>query len=171
MTILKDVDFNLYRLLREATESVEKAREIELKSYGISLVEARALSVIHDIGDKTTAAEMSRHMLRRQNTVSALLIRMKRKKLITRERDKKRRNVWKVSLTQKGEIIYSKSIIRATLHEAFSGLSETEKQQLSSHLEAIHDAAAKWVFWSEVDYPFSEKRPPMDKAAPDNTMA
>ena len=171
MTILKDVDFNLYTLLREATESVEKAREIELKGYGISLAEVRALSVIHEIGNKTTAAEMSRHMLRRQNTVTALLIRMKRKKLITRERDKKRRNVWKVSLTPKGEIVYSKSIIRTTLHEAFSTLSETEKQQLSSHLGEIRDAAVKWVFWSKVDYPFREKRPPLDKAAPDNTMA
>jgi DNA-binding MarR family transcriptional regulator len=170
MTILKDVDFNLYKLLREATEIVEEAREIELKNYGVSVVEVRALTVIHDIGNKTTAAEMSRHMLRRQNTVAALLIRMKRKKLITRERDKKRRNVWRVSLTPKGEIIYDKSIIRATLHEAFSTLSETEKQQLSSYLEQIHEVALKWVFWSKVDHPFREKRPPLDKAAPENTM-
>ncbi len=140
---IADEDFQLYTLLEEAKETLEKARGNELKGYGISSVEARALAVIHGIGNKTTAAQMSRHMLRRQNTVAALLTRMKKKGLISRERDKKRKNIWRVSLTQKGEEVYKQSVIRAALHEAMSALSETEKQQLSEHLREIRDAALK----------------------------
>ena len=138
-----DEDFDLWTLLGEAKETLEKARGNELKSYGMSSVEARALAVIHGIGNKATAAQMSRHMLRRQNTVAALLTRMKKKGLITRERDKKRKNIWRVSLTQKGENVYQQSLVRASLHEAMSALSETDKQQLSSHLREIRDAALK----------------------------
>ena len=138
-----DQDFLLWTILSEARDTLLKARSNELRGHGISSVEARALTVIHEIGNKTTPAEISRKMVRRQNTVAALLTRMKKKGLVLRERDRKRKNMWKVSLTEKGENAYRQSMRRVSLHEAMFAFSENEKQQLSSYLKEIRDAAVR----------------------------
>ena len=107
------------------------------------MVEARALFVIQAIEDKATAAKISRWMLRRHHTVSALLKRMERKGLIMKTKDPDRKNTWVISITEKGQNAYQKSNIRESLHEIMSVLSEEEHEQIESSMKKLRDQAIK----------------------------
>ena len=136
-------DYNLWVLLHQAKDAVFKAREKELSQYGISAMEAAALFIIQAIGDKATPAEISRWIFREHHTVTALLSRMEKKGLITKVKDLDRKNLWRVSLTEKGQDAYRQSLNRESIHAAMSPLSENERQQLGSYLRKVRDQALK----------------------------
>ena len=94
-------------------------------------------------GNDATPAEVSRRLFREHHTVGALLGRMEKRGLITRIKDSNRKNIWKVSVTKKGDNAYRQSIIRESIHEAFSVLSDKEHKQLESSLRKLRDHALK----------------------------
>jgi len=138
-----DHDYNLWVLLHQAKDAVFKAREKELHQYGIAAREAAILFVIQAIGDKATPAKISRWIFREHHTVSSLLSRMEKKGLITRVKASDRKNIWIVSLTEKGQNAYRQSLKRKSIHAVMSSLSENERQQLESYLMKIRDTALK----------------------------
>jgi len=138
-----DEDFNIWVLLYQARDAVFRAREKELSQYGITAMEAGALFVIQATSGKTTPAEISRWMFRQHHTVTALLSRMAKKGLITKARDSAKKNMWRVSLTKKGEKAYRQSIKRESIHTAMSALSENDRQQLGSYSRKVRDQALK----------------------------
>ena len=121
--LLTDKDHILWLLLHQTTDTVLNAREKDLSQYGISTVESRVLFVIQANGNNVTPAEIARWTLRKNHTVSALLERMRKKGLITKVRDLDRKNVWRVSLTEKGRDAYRQSIKRESIHKILSVLS------------------------------------------------
>ena len=110
--LLIDNDLILWLLLHQTKDSVLKARGEELSKFGISTAESRVLFVLNANSNNVTPAEIARWTLRKNHTVSALLDRMIKKGLITKVRDLNRKNVWRVSLTEKGRDAYRQSIKR-----------------------------------------------------------
>lgn len=139
-----DKDYKLSVLLHQARDAVHKARDKELSQYGISPMDAAALFAIHAIGDKATPAEISRWIFREHQTVTALLGRMEMKGLITRTRDLDMKNMWRVTITEKGYVAYRQSTDRESIHMALSLLSENEKRGLESYLRKVRDQALKY---------------------------
>ena len=143
MPLSADDDFNLWIFLQQAHDTLSRAREKELSQYGMTLRESACLFSILAIGDNVTPAKISRMMFREHHTVSGLLSRMERKGLIKRKKDPRMKNVWRVSLTKKGQNTYHQSIKRESIHKVMSPLAEDERQQLRSYLERIRDEALK----------------------------
>ena len=153
LPIYTDKDFNLSILLYQTRDAIWKIRERELSQYGITIMEAGVLFVIQAIGGNATPAEISRWTFREHQTTTALLSRMEKKGLITKAKDKDRKNIWRINLTEKGQNAFSQSLKRDSTHTALSLLSENERQIFESCLRKIRDHALKQTI-SEPTIPF-----------------
>ncbi len=151
-----DEDYNLWVLLHQTTDAALRARQKELDQSGISVIEVRVLVVIQAIGEKTTPSEISRRIFREPHSVSALLNRMEKRGLVRKTQDLHRKNLVRVSITEKGQQAYHKSTRRKSIHKIISSLSKEERQQLRSCLEKLRNKAFKEL---TVEY----KPPPLPK--------
>lgn len=145
----EDRDYNLWVLLHQTRDATYNAREKELRQYGISLMEAAVLFIIQAIGDEATPAEISRWLFRKQHSVTALLVRMEKRGLVKKTRDLARKNMVRVTITEKGTQAYSNSANRDSIHKIMSTLSEEEHGQLSASLLKVRDVALKEI---KIDY-------------------
>jgi len=138
-----DEDYNLWVLLHQTTDAVLRARQKELDQYSISFIEVGVLVVIQAIGEKATPSEISRRIFREPHSVSALLNRMEKRGLLTKTQDLDRKNMVRVSITEKGRQAYDKSTRRKSIYRIISSLSEEDCQQLRSCLEKLRNKAFK----------------------------
>ena len=138
-----DKDYTLWVLLLQARDVALKLRQKELRRYGISPEEAGVLFILHTIGNTATPAEISRWLLRKHHTVLGILGRMEKAGLIRKMKDSVRKNLVRVSLTEKGQQAYYQSIRIESIREIMSSLSEEERQQLNSCLQTLRDKALK----------------------------
>jgi len=155
-TLENDEDYNLWVLLHQTTDAVLRARQKELDQFGISVIEVGVLVVTQAIGEKATPSEISRRIFREPHTVSALLNRMEKRGLVKKTHDLDRKNLVRVSITDKGQQAYHKSTMRKSIRKIMSSLSEEERQQLRSCLEKLRNKAFKELI---VEY----KPPPLPK--------
>jgi len=136
-------DFILWVLLVQAKDMVFKATGKELRQYGISPEEAGVLSIVQFLDNKATPAEISRWLLREPHTVSGILSRMEKKGLVRKTRDLDRKNLVRVTLTEKGRQAYYQSSKIESIRQIMSSLSEEEHQKLISCLKTLRDRALK----------------------------
>jgi len=149
-----DEDYKLWVLLRQVRDTIFAAREVELRPYGTSPMHAAVLFVMQAIGSEAMPAEIARWLLRSPNTVSDLLDRMERAGLVARTRDPDRKNVTRVTITEKGRQTYSDSMKLESVHRIMSCLSKEERQQLRSILQKLRDEALKPAIVSTRHVPF-----------------
>lgn len=138
-----DKDFSLWVLLRQAGHTVYQATEKELSQYGISPEEAGVLSIVGALDNKATPTEISRWLLRKPHTVSGILSRMEKKGLIRKTKDLVRKNLVRVTLTEKGQQAHYQSTKIESIGKIMSCLSEEEHQKLISCLKTLRDRALK----------------------------
>jgi DNA-binding MarR family transcriptional regulator len=136
-----DEDYKLWVLLGQTADATLRARQKELDQYGISTAEAAALFVIQAIGERATPAEITRWLLREPHTVTELLHRMEKGGLVTKTKDLERKNLVRVSITEKGRQAYQQSTKRKSIQKVISSLSQEERQQLRSYLERLRNKA------------------------------
>ncbi len=139
--LYNDDDRNLFILLAQVRHLVVRARNKELKTYGLTSMYAMVLFVVQAIGTKATPATISQWTLRESQTISDLLRRMEKKGLVRLTKDLARKNQIRVSLTRKGKLAYERSINRRSINNVISSLSTEEKQQLGSYLRKMRQVA------------------------------
>lgn len=139
----RDPDYNLWGLLSRTRDVIFKARANDLVPIGLTPRQASALLVIAAIGDKATPAEISRRLFREPHSVSGLLKRMERDGLVRQTDDLERKNLIRVTLTEKGQQVLALSKRNESLHRIFSSLSEEQRQQLELILEILLIAAVE----------------------------
>ena len=139
----KDLDFDLWVLLRRTSHVVLKARDRELAKYGISAVQAAVLFLVRELGRDAIPAEISRQLLRDAHSVSGLLSRMEKDGLVRKVKDLDRKNLIRVELTEKGKQAYNESTKRESISGIMSSLPDKEQRQLMSYLRTVRDTALK----------------------------
>jgi len=132
-----DADYNVWLLLRSATDAVAKARGKELEKLEISRVQSGVLFLIQTLGEEATPSKISRWMLRTRHSVSELINRMKKDGLLIKVKDLRKKNQVRVMLTEKGQQIYEETKKRESITRIMSALTDDERQQLKSYLETI----------------------------------
>lgn len=137
--LYSDKYYRLWVMLHWARDTLVGSWTKELSQYGISPEHAAVLFIIDTKGNNVTPAEISRWLLRKPNTVSGLLNRMAKKGLVQKTRDLDKKNLVRVSLTEKGQELFHKSTNIKSIREVFSSLSEKERQQLYSYLEIVRN--------------------------------
>ena len=142
-SLLKDKDYNLWVVLDQAWTAIFNGRGKELAQYDITAMKAWLLFIVKTIGDEATPAQIARVMHRRAHSVSGLLDRMDEDGLITRAKDLDRKNLVRVTITDKGKKALKYTMKRESIHSVMSVLSQREEEQLYSLMVKIRDRALK----------------------------
>lgn len=138
-----DNNYNLWLLLHQVADIIFYAREQELKEYNLPGMQAEVMFAIKAIGDKATPAEIARWLFRRPHSVSGILDRMARSGLIQKSKDLHRKNLVRVSLTEKGEKAFAQALKRVSTYKIISALNEDQKKQLQSLLDILRNRGLK----------------------------
>jgi DNA-binding MarR family transcriptional regulator len=99
---VRDQDRELWGITQQATQAMLRARDAELRPIGITSAQAAILYFVKVIEDPVTPAMLSRWLVREPHTVSAILSRMEKHGLVNRAKDLPRKNIVRVTLTERG---------------------------------------------------------------------
>jgi len=141
----EDRDYELWLLFARAHYWIKRARTNELRQYALSPEQAGVLFFIHSSNNNAMPAEIARWMLREPQTITSIIDRMVKKGLVKKNRDSQRRNVIRLSLTEKGEKAYELSIRREAFHKVMSELTEGKRQILHEILLDLLKVAKQGV--------------------------
>lgn len=151
-----DEDQDMWLLLAHTRYAVYRAREKELQRYGISPEEAGLLFVVQALGQIATPAAISRAIMRQPHTVSALVDRMVEKGLVKKSKDLERKNLVRVTMTEKGNKAYAQTLKRGPIHRIMAVLTDRERGKLKIYLEKIQDKGRQEIGLDRDMLPSSE---------------
>lgn len=140
-----DADHDLWMLMTHTRYAIYRAREKELLRYDVSPEQVGVLFIIQALGNRATPSEISRFVLRQPHTVSALIERMAEKGLVKKMHDLDRKNLVRVSMTEKGKKVYDISTKRGPIHRIMSSLDPTERANFQKALEKLQAQARKEI--------------------------
>jgi DNA-binding MarR family transcriptional regulator len=134
-------DHQLIVLLLQTRDLMLSLKRKELRNYGSTVEVSTMLLHIGKLGDKATPTELSRQLLRKHHSITGILLRMEKKGLIKRNKDLKRKNMIRVSMTEKGEAIYQEVKSEDVLDKLVDILSDKQKQEMAGYLNILRDKA------------------------------
>ncbi|WP_124727050.1 MarR family winged helix-turn-helix transcriptional regulator [Staphylospora marina] len=132
------------RLLREISTIVKiKGREI-LNAFPITNPQFDALYLLHQEGDMTIG-ELSQRMFLACSTMTDLVDRMEKNGVVERVRDNRDRRVVRIHMLEKGRKVIHEVLEarRKYLADVLSGLSDSEKLEIKTHLAVLYEEMKK----------------------------
>jgi DNA-binding MarR family transcriptional regulator len=151
-----DADHDLWMLLTHTRYAIYRSREKELLRYGVSPEQVGVMFIVQALGSRATPSVIARFILRQPHTVSALIERMVEKGFVKKDHDLDKRNLVRVSLTDKGQKVYEYSTKRGPIHRIMGVLSQDERTQLQGLLGKLHQQARKEIGMDKEKYPAEE---------------
>jgi DNA-binding MarR family transcriptional regulator len=136
-----DEDYELYVLITQVRDAIIRSRTKELNKYHMWPRQVAVLLIIEAAGEKATAAEVGRWLLRQPHTASTIVQRMEKQGLVRKNRDSKRKNQVKISLTEKGQQFFDWSLETNSITHIMSALTMGERKQLRDYLFRLRDKA------------------------------
>jgi DNA-binding MarR family transcriptional regulator len=132
-----DMDYELWNLFTIGRYATFRVREKELRRYGLTPEHAQILFVARALGEKATINAIARYILRAPHSVSAIIERMQRKRLVKKIRDPDRKKMVTIVLTERGLKAYELTSQRKPIHEIMAVLDENDRRDLRRCLEKI----------------------------------
>jgi DNA-binding MarR family transcriptional regulator len=126
-----------------AMATVFRSFEMELAVYNVTPEQAAIFHVVYWADGGITINEIAEQIVRKYNSVTALINRMAKAGLVSKKMSSKDKK-YIVSLTKKGLQTY-KTLTSNAIEMAFSGFSEKEKQNLSIYIEKLMKAGRKML--------------------------
>ena len=117
--------------------AIHKIIRREIKKMGLTPEQGAALIGIYALGNNTTAAELSRYSFREPASTTIILKRLESMGLISRKADEHRKNISRISLTDKGQKYFQKSLKIRSLEKVVSKLPNENLIQLWSLLSDL----------------------------------
>ena len=139
--VATDRDHELWVLLCQTCDIICRAREDELRPFGISHIQAGVLFVVKNVKAPVTPADISRWLFREPHTVSGLLNRMERNGLVRRRSDAKNKKQRRVVMTKKGKELFRLAQEQNALHTIMGSMSDEGFEQLWTLLEELKATA------------------------------
>jgi len=130
-------DYTIWGSFADTMEYIARARTIELTRYGLTREQSHVLRIMYEAGRPLTINEIATHVLRKHNSVSIIIRRMERNKLVQRVKTYDNRQ-YQITLTPKGRELFEKMPTNS-ITMAFSALSDEEKEILLSYLKKLED--------------------------------
>jgi len=137
--------YKLWILLAQTRQAMYRARKKELSRYDTSPRQAAVLFIIKTIGDKATPAEISRWLFREPHSVAGILNRMEKQGFVRQSKDLERRNLIRVTVTDKGEQLYARVVERESICKIISALSARQRKQLVSCLNTLRSTSLREI--------------------------
>jgi DNA-binding MarR family transcriptional regulator len=145
-----DESYNLWLRLFQTRSALFKARQNKVGKY-IHYNMAAALVTIWAFEGKATPAVLSRRLFLEPHTISELVKRMEQKGLIKKNKDGKRENIIRISITEKGRKLCHQAIQPEFVHTIIDILSDEQKKQLNVILRVLYIQALKELGLNEDD--------------------
>jgi DNA-binding MarR family transcriptional regulator len=136
-----DRDYEAWVLLHQAHDAMQKARNRQLKTVGLSSSQAAVLFIVKNVEGPATPAEISRWLFREPHSVSGIIRRMEQQGLVRKENNLPRKNLVRVVITEKGEEAYQRSREITVIHNILSDLSPKQHDDLRAYLRVLRDKA------------------------------
>ena len=137
-----DEYYSLWLLLSQTRAAVFKARHKRVGQY-VHFNQAAALVSIWGLNGQVTPATLARHLFLEPHSVSELIIRMEKKGLVAKRRDKERENIVRISITEKGREFCRRTVQADFIRHVMSSLSEEQREQLRTCLSILFNEALK----------------------------
>lgn len=134
-----DQDVKLWVLLHQTRDAAYKVTEKELRPLGLSPMEAAVMFVVNAADERATPAEISRWLFRESHSVSGLLDRMERRGLVKRNKDLQKKNLVRISLTEKAREIAESYAGPKAIHRILAALTDEQRDQLGECLQTLRD--------------------------------
>ncbi len=139
--LANDPSFQVWVLLNQARDAMAWVREKELQRVGLSRIQARVLFAINAATTPVTPAELSRRLLRKPHTMSALLTRMEKQGLIRKTNNLPRKNLIGIEATERGQELFLAGAQYISIQEIMSSIPKAKREKLASSLKALRDTA------------------------------
>ncbi len=136
-----DNHYNLAAQVFFTHHALSKAKQSQLIDIGITYVEFQLLWAVEGLGKAATPAEISRVLMRKPPTMSALLNRMEKNGLVKRKNDPKNKKLKKVVMTPKGQKSLKLARQDDIMHTIMNAMTQQELDQLSSLLNKLKSTA------------------------------
>ena len=133
----------LWALLSQAGNALGRVADKELSQYDISMMQGAVLYYVKAAKEPVIPAHISRWLFREPHTVSQLLMRMEKQGLVKRTKDLARKNMVRITLTEKGEKAYKHQTEMRAVSKILSTLSPEECNKLGASLKKLRDEAVK----------------------------
>jgi DNA-binding MarR family transcriptional regulator len=133
-------DYRLWLLLNKTRSAIFKLRHRKVGQY-LPPNQAAALVTIWALKGQVTPVELSRQLFLEPHSVSELIVRMEKKGLVTKAKDKNRGNVVRLTITDKGRDLCSKVMGKDLIHDIMGSLTGEQQEQLRSSLTALFAAS------------------------------
>jgi DNA-binding MarR family transcriptional regulator len=133
-------DYRLWLLLSKTRSAIFKLRHRKVGQY-LPPNQAAALVTIWVFGGKITPVELSRQLFLEPHSVSELIVRMEKKGLVTKTKDKNRGNVVRLSITNKGRELCNQVMGEDLIHSIMASLTGKQQEQLRECLMALFTAS------------------------------
>ena len=134
-----------------------KIRQKELSRYGISMTSSAVLRSILRLGENATLKDISNDLFLERHSIREQLLRMEKDGLVELTKDKQRKNLVRMSVTDKGKELSRKANKPQSLKYIMSALTEEEQIEFWRLLSKIRERCLKRLRMKEV-IPF----PPSD---------
>jgi DNA-binding MarR family transcriptional regulator len=134
--------YRLWLLLTQTRAAIFKVRHKKVGRY-LHPNQAAALISVWAMNGRVTPAALAKRLFLEPHTVSELIIRMEKKGLVTKSRDRDRGPVVRVSITKKGREVCRSVMGQELIHRIMSRLSDEQREQLNTCLEILFNEALK----------------------------
>jgi len=130
-------DYSVWGLFADTMELISRARTMELTRYGLTREQSHILRILYEAKEPLTINEIISHVMRKHNSVSAIIKRMERNELVKRVKASEDRQ-YRISMTPKGRKLFENMPVNS-INMAFSTLSDNNKKSLISSLCQLND--------------------------------
>jgi MarR family transcriptional regulator, organic hydroperoxide resistance regulator len=137
-----DKHYRLWLLLTQTRSAIFKVRHKVIGQY-LHPNQAAALVSIWAMEGQITPAVLSRRLFLEPHSVSELIMRMQKKGLVSKKKDKKRGNVVRISMTEKGKEMCRHVMGRELIARVMSVLTDEQLEQLKTSLTILMMEALK----------------------------
>jgi len=139
--LFPDPYWQTWAVIVQARHTLHETLKRAMEPLGISPRQAAVILIIEGIDGPATPAEISRWLNRERPSVSVLLDRMKKKGLIEKTMDLDKKNMIRVTLTEKGKEAHALLKETKIFNPIFSVLSDEQLQQLKLCLTTLSERA------------------------------
>lgn len=139
-TVSLSEEYEFFLKMMQVVEGMVKARENELKPFGVTPIQAGLMYVVKTAESPLTASEIARRLLRKPASIYQLLDRMENQGLVECIRNPEGKREVRVKMTHKGEEAYRKQGKRHVIPKILGQLSPEERRQVNDILDKLRVA-------------------------------
>jgi DNA-binding MarR family transcriptional regulator len=137
------LNYSVWKIVTQVADILLLAREMEVKPYEITSVQAKVLGLLTNSPKPVTIASLARRLQKKHNGVAALVDRMKRNDLLYELKDIKKTRNRMIAVTDKGRSIYEETKDINIISEILSPLSDSQKEEIIKVMTEIRNNAVQ----------------------------